>query len=175
MLTARSPQTDLGDPWFAGLGRTRVRFFDDPTDVVRRRRSSPPYLAYLLRSSPGSQQELEGRAQRYGRPRFQVGTTILFHSLSQDGVSVLQYLVRLKPGVQPGVMWTRFARRAVTTSRPPSYGHSGVEPGGGNRHETRPSRTALLCGGAPLNHPGEDGWAGSSPRRTTGSGPLLLP
>ena len=78
-----------------------------------------------------------------------------------DGASVLQYLVRLKPGVQPGLMLDTIRKEGGDHVQAPSYGHSGVEPRGGNRHEI--AYPVLLCCVAALVSIAPVGAAGQAP------------
>ena len=166
LLTAM-PQSDLRE--MVGRVARLERYLDEETDVQTEKNSTRSCLS--IRNSPArhrrwSRARSTKRPCAGGWPRSFRGRTVRPSFSTWSGSN---------PVCSPASCWTRFARRVATTSRRPSYGHSGVEPNGRNRHDERLSRTALLCGGARFNRSGGGVRAGYSPRGTTDSSPLLLP
>ena len=145
-----------------------VRYLGEETDVHTEKKLWRSCL--FIRSSPARHRRLEGplndMAVRWRLAEPSRGRTVYPSSSTWSGSN---------PVCSPASCWTRFARRAVTTSRPPSYGHQ--ESNQAEETGMKHAHPVLLCCVAALLSitRGEDGWAGSSPRRTTGSGPLLLP
>ena len=95
LLTA-IPQTDLGE--MVGRVARLERYLDEETDVQTEKKLYALLLIYT-KLAGDAQKVVEGPLNEMA-VRWRLAEIIP----GQDGVSVLQYLVRLKPGVQPGVM-----------------------------------------------------------------------
>ena len=149
------PQTDLEE--MVGRVARLERYLDEETDVHTEKKLYAVLLIYT---------KLAGEAQEVVEgPLNDMAVAV---EVGRDHPGAGRCIRHAVPGpaqtrcAAPASCWTRFARRVATTSRPPSYGHSGVEPSGGNRHANLSA--AVLFGGARLDHPGAGGWASSSPR-----------
>ncbi len=95
LLTAM-PQKDLGE--MVGRVARLERYLDEETDVHTEKKLYALLLIYSKLAGK-AQEVVEGPLNDLA-VRWRLAEILP----GQDGVSVLQYLVRLKPGVQPGVM-----------------------------------------------------------------------
>ena len=95
LLTAM-PQKDLGE--MVGRVARLERYLDEETDVHTEKKLYALLLIYT--KVAGEAQEVVESPLNDMTVRWRLAEIIP----GQDGVSVLQYLVRLKPGVRPGVM-----------------------------------------------------------------------
>jgi len=95
-LLSAVPQTDLGE--MVGRVARLERYLDEETDVQTEKKLYALLLVYTKLAGE-AQKAVEGPLNDMA-VRWRLAEIIP----GGDGVSVLQYLVRLKPGVQPGVM-----------------------------------------------------------------------
>ena len=101
LLTAM-PQRDLGE--MVGRVARLERYLDEETDVQTEKKLYALLLIYT-KLAGDAQKVVEGPLNEMA-VRWRLAEIIP----GQDGVSVLQYLVRLKPGVQPGVLLDRIRK-----------------------------------------------------------------
>ncbi len=101
LLTA-IPQRDLGE--MVGRVARLERYLDEETDVQTEKKLYALLLIYT-KLAGDAQKVVEGPLNEMA-VRWRLAEIIP----GQDGVSVLQYLVRLKPGVQPGVLLDRIRK-----------------------------------------------------------------
>ena len=95
LLTAM-PQSDLGE--MVGRVARLERYLDEETDVQTEKKLYSVLLVYTKLAGE-AQKVVEGPLNETA-VRWRLAEIIP----GQDGASILQYLVRLKPGVQPGIM-----------------------------------------------------------------------
>ena len=101
LLTAM-PQRDLGE--MVGRVARLERYLDEETDIQTEKKLYALLLIYT-KLAGDAQKVVEGPLNEMA-VRWCLAEIIP----GQDGVSVLQYLVRLKPGVQPGVLLDRIRK-----------------------------------------------------------------